>query len=540
MRARLCLLAVVLPAISYAAPWDMVRVLKAPSPAVLRLPFDAPGCYASGYALGSKGEAVTFTRATAAYTFVSSAEQLCGTGLIRVADKGLLSEMLRTQYHPSSTAPAAGTTASLSASAYVFAVEGSGSQAASFGTATGTGLPCTATQAAPCSFTVSGAGTVTVAAVTGSLTRAQIEQGYARSSQIWGASRQFDLANGPVSMPVGPLCVAMTAEPYGASPWNLAAAEFRMLFGAPTGANMIQGYAQGQYVFFDIRDASNAQRLLRCDVPYLGNVAHEFKFATDNAGSMRVAIDGVEPPCSVTTATGNAIRSAAPTTLRFGSNYGGSALQGYVRHAVVAKTSEFSRCASREQWSVTPNPNTIAALGDSITQGNTAGVTTPWPAVLQTTLGGSWLATNAGYSGETATNQIARYGAGLRRQGHGSLVVLLGINDLKADATAASVWSGLNSMLEQARVEGRRVVPVTLLPWKGYASWTQPREDQRLALNASILAWCTATGSTCVDAAADMDDGTGTLKAAYDSGDHHHPNQAGHDRLATLVRAAFP
>ena len=69
------------------------------STSVLSLPFSAPGCYASGTAMGTRGEAVSITRAGSAwYEDATGAVQTCTANQMRVAPQGLLVERASTTY----------------------------------------------------------------------------------------------------------------------------------------------------------------------------------------------------------------------------------------------------------------------------------------------------------------------------------------------------------------------------------------------------------------------------------------------------------
>ena len=160
----------------------------------LSLPFSTPGCYASGSAMGTKGEAVSITRASAAtYQDASGTVYTCAAGYMRVGCDygfsglcGLLVEEARTNYalasatHPKS----AEATASLPTGSYVAWHAGTGTLTLAAGTATVTGLSCSAVSAGTlCSFTVTAAGTMAITTTSGT-THVQVEPGTFRTSRI--------------------------------------------------------------------------------------------------------------------------------------------------------------------------------------------------------------------------------------------------------------------------------------------------------------------------------------------------------------------
>lgn len=128
----------------------------------------------------------------------------------------------------------------------------------------------------------------------------------------------------------------------------------------------------------------------------------------------------------------------------------------------------------------------------------------------------------------------------MRGRGAGAVVVLAGVNDLAAGTSAATIFSNLQTIYDQARADGMQVVPITVLPWSGSGSWTAGKQTETTNLNTSILAYCATNGLVCIDAYnSALRTGT-ALTGIYDSGDGLHPNLAGSSVLANLVKAAFP
>ncbi len=220
------------------------------------------------------------------------------------------------------------------------------------------------------------------------------------------------------------------------------------------------------------------------------------------------------------------------------------------------------------------NAGTIVAIGDSITDGY--GVApdrdTRWTDVLATRLR-STAATrgigvvNAGIGGNRilldglGPNLLARFDRDVvARSGVRWAIVLEGVNDLgvltrEAPATpaqhaaiVAQITAGYRQIVARAHAHGIRVIGGTVMPFGGndYYHPGAATEADRLAINAFIRS------AGVFDAVVDFDhvmrDPTqpDRLAAAYDSGDHLHPSEAGYRvmgeavPLTLFVKAARP
>ena len=187
----------------------------------------------------------------------------------------------------------------------------------------------------------------------------------------------------------------------------------------------------------------------------------------------------------------------------------------------------------------------VAALGDSITccpsgAGNADG----WPQYLQGTLRPRNIyVPNYAVYGVTATYaRDTEWTLQAKLHGHDTIVVLVGTNDIFAGDSGAVVFGRIQTILDEARNAGKRVVPVTLLPRGASAGWTGAMQTALTDLNALIMAYCStysSSGVVCVDAYnSSLRTGT-NLNATYDSGDGLHPNAAGTAYLAGLISAAL-
>jgi lysophospholipase L1-like esterase len=204
-------------------------------------------------------------------------------------------------------------------------------------------------------------------------------------------------------------------------------------------------------------------------------------------------------------------------------------------------------------------PVTVVALGDSITDGNgsTPGADRRWPDFLARRLAPRGVAVlNAGISG----NRLLRAGMGdsalarldrdvLQHPGVRAVIVMLGTNDIgwpgaafaphETEPDASEITSGLRQLVEQAHLQGVRVIAATLTPFEDALKGT-PLEGHyspaKEALRRSVNDWIRSSGA--FDAVVDFDrllrdpSRPSRLRAEFDSGDHLHPNDAGYRVMA--------
>lgn len=127
------------------------------------------------------------------------------------------------------------------------------------------------------------------------------------------------------------------------------------------------------------------------------------------------------------------------------------------------------------------NPqNRIVALGDSITaRSNTTSGSTqlaystgfiPWGGAL---MGGAIQWVNAGISGNTTAQMLARYATDVAPYPSRWLHVLGGGNDISASVSGADVIASLSSILALAYAENRRIVLGTIYPFGAHTSQAQ-------------------------------------------------------------------
>ena len=222
--------------------------------------------------------------------------------------------------------------------------------------------------------------------------------------------------------------------------------------------------------------------------------------------------------------------------------------------------------------SVRTRGSAIVTLGDSITNGaNTeANANHRWPDLLAARLRAARLehgVANVGVSGNrllrdpnppagSAAEAFAAYfgHSALRRfdrdvlaqPGAAYLVVLLGVNDLGHPGTVAPpdevvsaedlIW-GHRQLIARAHQAGLRAYGATVLPFKDdtLGFYNAENERKRSVLNR----WIRASGE--YDAVIDFDRAVRDpadplrLAAAFDSGDHLHPNDAGMAAMAAAI-----
>lgn len=216
---------------------------------------------------------------------------------------------------------------------------------------------------------------------------------------------------------------------------------------------------------------------------------------------------------------------------------------------------------------------TLVAFGDSITDGfaSSPGTNTRWPDDLARRLaaqpGGSRVGVvNAGISGnrvltDAPANQPELGISGLDRFAHDalgeprvrSMILLEGINDIGNNAgpdgrplTAHNLIDGYRTLIAKAHAAHVRIYGGTLLPYKGAAYtntkggpyYTAAGDAIRRKVNHWILTSHAFDGT--VDFAKTVADPSDPLKlrAAYDSGDHLHPNSLGDQAMANAIDLA--
>ena len=204
----------------------------------------------------------------------------------------------------------------------------------------------------------------------------------------------------------------------------------------------------------------------------------------------------------------------------------------------------------------------VVAFGDSITEGVNAfaPVLTRYPdrlaerlrdparkvapvAVLNAGIAGNRLLSD--WVGPSGLSRFERDVLG--QSGVTHTVILIGINDIglsmpegaagpvRGQPAAQDITAGLESLIQQARARGVKVLLGTLLPFKGAAYWSEEKESRREAVNRWIRSRRNVEAVVDFDAAMRDAADPQVLKAAYDSGDHLHPGNAGYAAMADAI-----
>ncbi|MET7476988.1 GDSL-type esterase/lipase family protein [Streptomyces sp. NPDC005648] len=195
----------------------------------------------------------------------------------------------------------------------------------------------------------------------------------------------------------------------------------------------------------------------------------------------------------------------------------------------------------------------VVALGDSITDGaaSTSDANRRWPDYLAARLSACTSTAgvlNEGISGNRITAGTDGNPSALDRLERdvlsqpGARTVLLfeGVNDLSwGGATGDQVIDGMKEIARRAHARGLRVIGATVVPYRGWGDyWTEAKEADRQKVNTFVRDGGVFDGYADFDKAVrDPDDPT-RYAAAFDSGDHLHPNDSGMKAFADAVDLA--
>ena len=184
----------------------------------------------------------------------------------------------------------------------------------------------------------------------------------------------------------------------------------------------------------------------------------------------------------------------------------------------------------------------IVCYGDSITAGyaSTPNTGNRYPELLASRIGQPVL--NLGVNGDVITQQGGSSNLIGSLKGVGSVIYLLGINDLiGGQITTASAYETIaQGLITQNRAAGRKVYWGTILPATGYTNFTAADETLRQSINTWIRANSAgADGVIDFDAALRDPANLSKMLPSYQSGDWLHPSDAGYQAMAQVAAAAF-
>jgi len=242
----------------------------------------------------------------------------------------------------------------------------------------------------------------------------------------------------------------------------------------------------------------------------------------------------------------------------------GSRTTSYIQAGDAVTAATLPNAARTDHWYIiqtidVQRPGASAAvvtLGNSITDGRGSGTNKQnrWPdelarrfyanaatqnvAVLNMGIGGNCV--TRACLGPAARARFQR--DVLEQSGVRWLIILEGVNDIggardsaAAAAVAVDIVNAFQSMITQAHQRGIRVYGATIMPFGGSFYDKPGKESARRFVNQ----WIRSSGK--FDAVIDLDTATRDpahptqLLAAYDTGDHLHPNEAGHHAMAAAI-----
>jgi lysophospholipase L1-like esterase len=227
----------------------------------------------------------------------------------------------------------------------------------------------------------------------------------------------------------------------------------------------------------------------------------------------------------------------------------------------VASTLNMWWLLARVEVTAAAPARTIVMFGDSITDGtgSTLDANGRWPDVLARRLQAapataSLSIANLAIAGNRVLseaspnfgiNALARFDRDVLAQPNAAYVVVLeGINDFgmgqpQTRPSAEEVIVGYQQLIARAHGHGLRIYGATLLPFEGAAYFSAEGEAKRQTVNQWIR------DSQAFDGVIDFDKVTRDpasptkLQAAYDSGDHLHPNDAGYKAMGESIDLAL-
>jgi lysophospholipase L1-like esterase len=200
----------------------------------------------------------------------------------------------------------------------------------------------------------------------------------------------------------------------------------------------------------------------------------------------------------------------------------------------------------------------IVCLGDSITDGahSTPNTNQRWPDILAARLQADsktahFSVLNEGIGGNRLLNDLAGVNALARldrdvlaQSGVKYVILLEGINDIGHTAlprdpsdviTVPELILAYTQIVAHAHAHGLKIYGATLTPYDG-ARYSSPKgEEMREAVNQWIRTSGVFDGVIDFDKAVQDPANSKVFAAAYDSGDHLHPDDAGYEKMGDSI-----
>jgi lysophospholipase L1-like esterase len=219
-------------------------------------------------------------------------------------------------------------------------------------------------------------------------------------------------------------------------------------------------------------------------------------------------------------------------------------------------TTTFSRFFLTGVQAATFEPKSaVVTFGDSITDGTNSTIDADhrWPDFLAARLAASHdddtgvvdegIAGNRLLHDIIGPNALARFDRDvLATPGVRFMTVLLGINDIgfgtfftTQTVTADDIIGAYRQLIARAHSRGIRIYGATLTPFNGAGYYSPAGEAVRQTVNAFIRTSGEFDAAIDFDAAVRDPGNPSHILAAYDSGDHLHPNDAGYRAMANSI-----
>lgn len=170
----------------------------------------------------------------------------------------------------------------------------------------------------------------------------------------------------------------------------------------------------------------------------------------------------------------------------------------------------------------------VLLIGDSLTAGYGRTFAATYPGVVRI----------AARDGQGTRWMQAAFRQTIAEESFDAIVILGGVNDIAAGRSPDDIAHNLAAVASDAERRGMRVLMLTLLPWRGYPTWTPEKQMRTNELNRLL-----ESRDGAVDVGALLGDGSGYLRPEYRGNTlpegYLHPNVNGNRRIASVVLEAL-